>query len=283
MDQQDNVGRLSDYHLNDIEKTRSILKGITASAVNPSVSTGIGSAISSVKKKRVVKKPPSDNGGGGNKPPSDGGGNGGSGGNSSSSGGGMEDRLKKMSVFQLIIFGTMVMIIFTFIASKGNSYLMESQLPTLMAKNSLEKDRIVIEQAKIDLERQRREMEAKASEPTTKPIESITTFSCGTDEEKEGGYAKMNIQNIDRNNVSYKASPGCAWVRISVPVHSLTGTKYLSNKDDSSSSTGYTGCATFVIGDRKADSQEFCRSFLDNNQGVLLRLVVLDGGVVFLN
>lgn len=275
----------------DMAETRAALKKMrtspTACAANPPApGPVIGSAIpAKVPKKRVVKKPPS---GSGAQPPSDGGGSGGGGSGSggsqpSGNGGGIEDRIKKLSVLQLAIIGVIIMIAFTFIAAEGNSYFMRAQLPVIKAQQQLEASQLELETAKLELESKRKGVEAKSALPATKPVGLLTTFPCENDQEKKEGFAKTDIQNVDRQDVSFRANPGCAWVIVSVPLRTLAGTGFLFNKDDSSSTTGYSGCGTFGTGDRKADSPEECGRYFNRNQGVLHRLIIENGGVVFFN
>lgn len=189
---------------------------------------------------------------------------------------------KHLVIILMIIIGLLVFFIFS---SRNNSNLpiekvtsssTTENIPKLISKPNIELKTLPLEKNQI---------QTNSISPILpkRMVETLTTFGCSTLEEKNAGFALLEIQEVNRSNVGFKASSGCLWIRFTVPVNTFAGTGYFFDKEDSSSPTGHIGCGTFGMIGRKVDSQEDCRRFLNNNQGTLLRLVIKTEGIVIIN
>lgn len=114
------------------------------------------------------------------------------------------------------------------------------------------------------------------------PTKILNTFTCGEGqaEESSRGFAAMDIQNMDRNGVSYQIPVGCAWIKVSTQVQNLTGSDFLFAVKDSSSPTGKMGCGTYGVVDGSYSVKE-CMRFLNDRKGQMIEVYVK--GVVFIN
>lgn len=128
----------------------------------------------------------------------------------------------------------------------------------------------------------------KVNTPTkpTEPLSAVKTpvtlmtFNCTTEETRDRAFAGDNVQRVGDPATSYELFPGCAIVKIDAYVTTLGGEKYLFNKVDPSSPTGFTGCGT--IGGLSNQPRE-CVNFLNAHKGQRLRATIANGGYININ
>lgn len=237
---------------------------------------GSGSASSTP----PANNPPSSSGGGGNNtttPPSSSGGG-------RSSGGGMDWRLTLTiigSFFVAITTGIGALIWALTDTPKNRANTEDKYWETRKSEEATEQAKELTKQMKI-LAKSGKQVAmpvppqlAPAPAPTVTPQQRrevhVPTFNCASSEDKEAGFARLQVQVLDDPNTTYRFNGGCAWVKVTTPVTDVAGDLYLFQQQVGEK---YYGCGTYEV-----EGQLRCDKHLNSHLGESFQLIIGRGSV----
>lgn len=106
------------------------------------------------------------------------------------------------------------------------------------------------------------------------------TFSCRNEMEREDGYAKRDIHNLDVNSQSLRVGSGCVLTQVNGNVSGLSGKHYRLSVADEAIPGNYYNCGDMGGSN---DSLSRCTTFIGRWAGKEMRIAVLDDGYVNIN
>ena len=114
-----------------------------------------------------------------------------------------------------------------------------------------------------------------APAPTVTPQQrrevNVPTFNCASSEDKEAGFARLQVQVLNDPNVTYRFNGGCAWVKLVVPVTDVAGDLYVFQQQVGEK---YYGCGTYEV-----EGQLRCDKHLNSHLGESFQLIIGRGSV----
>ena len=128
-----------------------------------------------------------------------------------------------------------------------------------------------------------RSQERSQEQSSGAQVERVPTFNCRTQEELQNGFSRFDVNIIGKEGTSYQLHPGCALIRVTVNVKTLSGSRYLLQEETGPNQ--YFECGSFSVnGDVHAkNSPSDCAEYLNSYRGKILRAIVQDGGILAIN
>ena len=138
----------------------------------------------------------------------------------------------KSSNFPFLLLTLIISIIFFIgVTIAVDSLPPNTRKPTVDTPPAFQNKQEVVRAREVVLEPQKQEVAKRAEErllpppwkifenknpkPVVKQLVSLSSSACRNKEEKDLWESNMEIKNVDRQGVSYQASPGCTWVHTS--------------------------------------------------------------------
>lgn len=121
---------------------------------------------------------------------------------------------------------------------------------------------------------------AANSSGLVRPVLAIRSFDCLTLEQAKRGFAKHDVQVISNASTTYRASSGCAWIRITSHVENFSASGVYLFQEELDGDR-YFECGSFP--GRGGHSPEQCKQYLNNHLNQDIRLVIGSSGSININ